>query len=92
MLRHANASRVRLSLAPADDHALRLTIEDDGAGLEPGRAPGLGLVTMRERAQQLGGTLQVHGVPGQGTTVEAVLPLRPATSPHEPALAQPPVA
>jgi signal transduction histidine kinase len=76
VLRHADATRVRVSLAPHDDgRSLRLTVEDDGAGLSEGQPPGLGLVTMRERARQLGGDLHVQGTPGLGTRVEAVLPM-----------------
>lgn len=79
VLRHADATRVRVELATLDGgQRLRLAIVDDGTGLEADSAPGLGLVTMRERARQLGGDLQVRGEPGQGTVLEAVLPMHPA--------------
>lgn len=36
----------------------------------------LGLVGMRERAEMLGGTLEIHAEPGNGTTVRAAVPVR----------------
>lgn len=76
ILRHAGAKRVTLTLAPeAEGHAFRLTIGDDGRGFDPGRVHGLGLVTMRERAQQLGGTLEIETGEGCGTCIRATLPM-----------------
>jgi signal transduction histidine kinase len=43
--------------------------------LERGQFPRFGLATMRERAEAVGGGLQVTSLPGKGTTVEAVLPV-----------------
>jgi two-component system sensor histidine kinase UhpB len=73
--RHARASRAQLSLwlAPATIH---LCIQDDGSGYDPRlRSNGMGLVSMRERAALLGGRLSIDARPGQGTRVEAILPL-----------------
>lgn len=76
ILRHARATRVRLTLAAdAQGRALLLTIGDDGHGFAHDRVLGLGLVTMRERAQQLGGTLEIESGSGQGTCVRATLPM-----------------
>jgi signal transduction histidine kinase len=75
ILRHAQATRVSLRLQ-CDDAFMRLRIEDDGRGLARGRCAGLGLVTMRERAQQLGGEFRIDSRPGR-TCVEASLPLHP---------------
>ena len=74
--RHAEAGRVSIRLA-ATPEQVRLTVEDDGRGFDPSRVPGdhHGLVGMRERAQMLGGTLEVRSVPGEGTRVEATVPL-----------------
>ena len=50
-------------------------VEDDGAGFDPRRTQGLGLVTMRERAEQLGGTLEMRRGSQGGTCVCARLPM-----------------
>jgi signal transduction histidine kinase len=53
-----------------------LRVEDDGRG--PGDIrPGSGLRTMRERAEEIGGTLQVTGIEPHGTAILATLPLHP---------------
>ena len=76
IVRHSEANRVRLSLAPIDDgDALRLEIEDDGRGFSPEDRTGLGLLTMRERAHLAGGTLEMSATAGRGVRVCAVLPL-----------------
>jgi signal transduction histidine kinase len=76
VLRHAEARHVLLRL-DCDDDALRLHVEDDGRGLAPDRRDGLGLITMRERAQQLGGTFAIDS-DDAGTRIDVELPLRPA--------------
>lgn len=76
VLRHAAATRVTLTLAiDEDERTLRLAIADDGRGFNGDGVHGLGLVTMRERAQQLGGTLEIESCPGGGTCVRATLPM-----------------
>jgi signal transduction histidine kinase len=71
-LRHAGARQVRLRLAASDDR-LELTVSDDGVGFEPNapaiRSRRLGLTSMEERAQAVGGTLTIESRPGHGTTV-----------------------
>jgi signal transduction histidine kinase len=52
----------------------RLCVTDDGRGLGTNGGAGFGLLSMRHRAQALGGTLRVHSAAGAGTTVEAILP------------------
>jgi signal transduction histidine kinase len=69
---HAHTCTVRLQLAGA---TLRLTIEDDGMGLSGDRPPGIGLTSMRERAEELGGTFVIEPRSGGGTSVQVVLPL-----------------
>jgi len=79
VLRHARAERVTVSLT-IDGDQVRLTVSDDGLGFDPERVRGLGMITMRERAQQVGGTLEIKT--GEGTWVRATLPLgQQATAP-----------
>jgi signal transduction histidine kinase len=83
--KHARASRVAVSLtseSPASDEGARLlvVVADDGRGFasveEAGGAPsGLGLTSMRERVEALGGTLEVWSEPDAGTRVAATIPL-----------------
>ncbi len=86
-VRHAGAARCRVDVAMCDS-GLRASVVDDGTGLVPdvagtGRPTGNGLGTMRERAEELGGTLRIEaGEDGRGTRVTAVLPL-PAPVPDE---------
>ena len=56
------------------DSQLRVVVTDDGDGLPAGPFEGHGMQTMRERAEELGGTMQVTSPPG--TTITALLPLR----------------
>jgi signal transduction histidine kinase len=75
-VRHAQASRIKLALASRDGHA-DITITDDGQGFEPAAsepAERLGLRMMRERVEELSGTLTVTSRRGEGTTVQASLP------------------
>jgi signal transduction histidine kinase len=75
--RHAQASSVRVAI-DADRDTLRVHIDDDGKGCQPGveNGSGIGLKSMRQRAEALGGTLSLHSAPG-GTSVTATLPLQP---------------
>ncbi|MCU1726567.1 PAS domain S-box protein [Pseudomonas sp. 7P_10.2_Bac1] len=76
VMRHADAQTVELTLS-VEGRELCLTISDDGRGFVPteGRATSFGLVGMRERVLMLGGTLALHSVPGEGTTLEVRVPL-----------------
>ena len=73
--RHSGAADVRVTLDDRDGEFV-LRIADRGRGFAVGAHPngGLGLVSMRERLQALGGTLTIESAPGRGTTVEARLP------------------
>jgi signal transduction histidine kinase len=57
------------------ERQLELEIEDNGRGLAPERSTGVGLASMRERAEELGGTCEVRQVPTGGTCVHVHLPL-----------------
>jgi len=72
--RHAGASQVTVGLRVSGDE-LALTVVDDGRGIAPDAAPGLGIESMRERASELGGRLVVTPGPMGGTRVDGVLPL-----------------
>ncbi|WP_264031574.1 sensor histidine kinase [Cellulosimicrobium sp. SH8] len=91
---HADASRVAVTLsflagvAPGEE-AVALDVVDDGRGFDPDGLPGrsedgpgpsggFGLVAMRARLAELGGTLSVESAPGTGTAVAAWVPLAPA--------------
>jgi len=54
---------------------LRLEITDDGVGLSPESKAGVGLISMRERAEEIGGSLHIESAPGRGCRVLAALPL-----------------
>lgn len=79
VVKHAYAQQVRLFLA-LTENTITLKIEDNGRGFAmQGDAPahpagGIGLKTMRERANELHGTLQITSVPRHGTTVELSIP------------------
>jgi len=72
-VRHSGAQRVKLSLA-AHDSRVTLRVLDDGRGFDPEeavmRSRRLGLTSMRERAEALGGTLAIDSEPGRGTAIE----------------------
>jgi two-component system NarL family sensor kinase len=74
--RHAAAERVTVRLV-ATPERVRLVVEDDGRGFDASDVPEgrHGLVGMRERAEMLGGTLEVRSNPGAGTRIEAAVPL-----------------
>ena len=73
--RHAYAQHIWLSITQ-DQHFIRLQVRDDGCGFDPlQKQLGLGIAGMRERAALLGGEVTIISEQGQGTTVEACLPL-----------------
>ncbi len=72
--RHSGARSCAVQLS-IEDGTLRLEIADDGRGLEPNARTGTGLISMRERAQELGGMFEMESAPDGGTTVRARLPL-----------------
>ena len=73
--KHGGATRAIVEIVE-DTTAVRVTVRDDGSGFDPNsRTDGFGLLGMQERAQLLGGTLNVDSSPGQGTTITAVLPV-----------------
>jgi signal transduction histidine kinase len=80
-VRHAGARDVRVTLRRTPG-SVEIRVVDDGSGLREGAAPGLGLASMRARAEELGGALDVSS-DGAGTTLRAALPV--AAGDREPA-------
>jgi signal transduction histidine kinase len=74
VLSHAQARRCTITLSMNSD-VLELNLGDDGQGFAAGNSPGIGLMSMRERAEELGGSCQVTGQVGGGTQVLVLLPL-----------------
>lgn len=78
--KHAGAARAWVKVE-THGQELRLTVRDDGAGFDPeavlqaGRGTKFGLVGMRERAELLGGSLELQSAPGQGTRLVVTFPL-----------------
>ncbi len=83
--KHSGAGRLEIAL---DDRAggLRLRVQDDGLGFDPGALPveggngGSGLSSMRERTELSGGVFSLRAAPGTGTTIEAEWRLDPPLS------------
>jgi signal transduction histidine kinase len=71
--RHAHASTCTVRLAITD--AFQLEISDDGVGFRPESGAGVGLLSMRERAAEAGGSCLVESAPGRGTRILVHLPL-----------------
>ncbi len=75
--RHAYASQVEVTLEETASH-LMLHVHDNGRGIadrDINDPKSIGLLGMRERARLRGGTVDIHGTPGQGTTVVVRLPM-----------------
>jgi len=75
-VKHARANRAEIRMECSSGR-INLEISDDGVGFEAGgEFPGhLGLRSMRERAERLGGTLEVEAAPGRGTRIRARIPV-----------------
>jgi signal transduction histidine kinase len=74
-IKHANATTIRLGMHRRGELA-EITVSDDGRGFVPnGNGQGLGLRLMRERVDELGGSLTIESREGEGTTVSATLPV-----------------
>jgi signal transduction histidine kinase len=74
-LKHAAAASVVVYLRQ-EDRQVEMEVVDDGVGFDPGSiqdSAGVGLVSIQERAEQLGGTLSVESKPGEGTRIRISL-------------------
>jgi signal transduction histidine kinase len=78
--KHAKAREVTVTLTLIEPDQLKIAIADDGQGFVPssqrnGKGRPLGLTSMQERIEALGGTFQVDSQPGSGTQVTAIIPI-----------------
>jgi signal transduction histidine kinase len=77
--KHARAGRVHIALERSDGQFV-MSVSDDGMGMDAashpgsGRRSGLGMVTMRERTQAVGGRFEIGAAPGRGTRVVVRIP------------------
>ncbi|NQU04208.1 MAG: cache domain-containing protein [Syntrophaceae bacterium] len=77
IIKHAKASKVDVSLNTDDDDNLRMEIMDNGIGFDPSeKGQGLGLVTMRERVEGLGGKFSVYSALKGGCKITVTFPVR----------------
>jgi signal transduction histidine kinase len=77
VVKHAGATQVQIQLK-YDENAVSLEMMDDGKGFEPGvvrQSGGFGLQGIKERVQQLGGTLKIESAPLRGTRLSVRIPL-----------------
>jgi signal transduction histidine kinase len=77
--RHSKATRADVRIA-VDGNTLVVSVSDDGTGVPAVPNPGVGIESMRERAEELGGSLVIGSPDGGGTTVVARLPMTARTS------------
>lgn len=76
VLKHAGATRIRVEMS-FGKRQIKVSVQDDGTGFNP-RFPiacqGFGLISMRERAERMGGSLRIRSRAGDGTRIEVVVP------------------
>lgn len=83
IIKHSRASAMKVVFEEKDD-VLRISVIDNGCGFDNNKAAvsgggnHYGLLFMQERAVELGGNVQIHSEPGQGTTVTIIIPKQPA--------------
>jgi two-component system, NarL family, sensor histidine kinase LiaS len=75
-LRHSKANRLGLILQRVGD-SIRLSIRDDGVGfnLDETKHTSYGIVSMKERVDEIGGSIQLITAPGKGTRIEIRIPI-----------------
>lgn len=76
IIKHAQASKVTASLRLcSNEECLCISVKDNGVGFDTAKAPGMGILGMRERVFALRGTIDIHSEPGHGTTYSICIPL-----------------
>ena len=83
-IRHANAEALDIIARWSRSDALEIIISDDGDGIEPGRQPGRGVISMKNRAKDLGGSVETSTAAG-GVTLKIVIPAHPFSEGSTPA-------
>ena len=82
ILKHSQATQIQLRIQ-SPPGALWLIVDDNGVGFDPTlTTAGVGLKSMQERAEAIGGQLQIVTVPGQGCQITAKLPLKAGCHAH----------
>lgn len=84
-IKHSGVREVEVLLACSPE-SLCVTVSDHGAGMDPaaaGAKGGLGLVSIRERARLVNGSLEILSRPGEGTTLRLTIPLSPPSPPDD---------
>jgi PAS domain S-box-containing protein len=86
VVKHAKARKASVSTKKVRNN-IRITVEDDGVGFDPSRVKardyskgGFGLFNTRERLDQIGGNVEIHSSPGQGTRIILIAPLLKTTA------------
>jgi signal transduction histidine kinase len=74
IVRHAHARECTVTVE-AENSRLVLTVSDDGKGPPPDMRTGVGLASMRERAEELGGSIEIAARQPSGARVTAILPI-----------------
>jgi signal transduction histidine kinase len=77
--KHSGAAKAQIRLRRIDEKLL-VSVSDEGAGFDVhdlGKKEGLGVRSMEERADLLGGRFEIHSKPGKGTRIEVWVPLQP---------------
>ncbi len=73
VMRHSGASTCKITLSV--NEVLHLEIQDNGTGIQSERGSGVGLHSMRQRAQELGGSFKIESRLGEGTIIIVQLPM-----------------
>lgn len=74
VVRHAHASKCHIHLE-IDSGILHIRISDNGRGMPAHAKPGIGVRSIRERTEELGGAFELESMPGNGTKIHVCLPI-----------------